>query len=218
MKCPPEGGGWGNGAGNANYTVYFSAQFSQADHALRRLVGRHPRRWPAEARGHRKPPATGTCGQRRGARRLPRNGRQAPGLLQRVRHHRRRAGLAEGRHFLCQHRRRRANLAHDIAGWDFDKVRARPGPCGPTPCRAWQSKAATTPARRSSPRPSIIRIIDPRAFPTSTASTPGPTARSTRRAASPIAPIFSGWDVFRSQYPDAHDRSSRRGQRHGQFA
>lgn len=29
MECPPEGGGWGNGDGNANYTVYFYAQFSK---------------------------------------------------------------------------------------------------------------------------------------------------------------------------------------------
>jgi len=28
MKCPPEGGGWGNGAGKADYTVYFYCQFS----------------------------------------------------------------------------------------------------------------------------------------------------------------------------------------------
>ena len=29
MKCPPEGGGWGNGLGKADYTVYFYAQFSK---------------------------------------------------------------------------------------------------------------------------------------------------------------------------------------------
>ena len=29
MKCPPEGGGWGNGAGKADYMVYFYAQFSK---------------------------------------------------------------------------------------------------------------------------------------------------------------------------------------------
>ncbi len=29
MKCTPEGGGWGNGAGKADYTVYFYAEFSQ---------------------------------------------------------------------------------------------------------------------------------------------------------------------------------------------
>jgi predicted alpha-1,2-mannosidase len=29
MKCTPEGGGWGNGDGKANYTVYFYAQFSK---------------------------------------------------------------------------------------------------------------------------------------------------------------------------------------------
>src|SRR5579872_213255 len=29
MKCTPDGGGWGNGGGKANYTVYFSAQFSK---------------------------------------------------------------------------------------------------------------------------------------------------------------------------------------------
>lgn len=29
MKCPPEGGGCGNGEGKANYTVYFYSQFSK---------------------------------------------------------------------------------------------------------------------------------------------------------------------------------------------
>lgn len=29
MQCPPDGGGWGNGTGNADYTVYFYAQFSK---------------------------------------------------------------------------------------------------------------------------------------------------------------------------------------------
>jgi putative alpha-1,2-mannosidase len=29
MKCPPEGGGWGNGEGKANYTVYFFAGLSK---------------------------------------------------------------------------------------------------------------------------------------------------------------------------------------------
>jgi len=29
MKCPPSGGGWGNGEGKADYTVYFYAQFSK---------------------------------------------------------------------------------------------------------------------------------------------------------------------------------------------
>jgi predicted alpha-1,2-mannosidase len=30
MKCTPDGGGWGNGDGKANYTVYFYAQFSKS--------------------------------------------------------------------------------------------------------------------------------------------------------------------------------------------
>jgi len=29
MKCPPEGGGWGNGDGKADYTLYFYAQFDK---------------------------------------------------------------------------------------------------------------------------------------------------------------------------------------------
>lgn len=29
MKCTPDGGGWGNGEGNADYTVYYYAQFSK---------------------------------------------------------------------------------------------------------------------------------------------------------------------------------------------
>lgn len=30
MKCPPEGGGWGNGDGKADYIVYFYAEFSRS--------------------------------------------------------------------------------------------------------------------------------------------------------------------------------------------
>ncbi|MGQ8336248.1 GH92 family glycosyl hydrolase [Sunxiuqinia sp. A32] len=29
MKCPPEGGGWGNGAGKVDYVIYFYCQFSK---------------------------------------------------------------------------------------------------------------------------------------------------------------------------------------------
>lgn len=29
MKCTPDGGGWGNGEGNSDYTVYYYAQFSK---------------------------------------------------------------------------------------------------------------------------------------------------------------------------------------------
>ena len=29
MQCTPDGGGWGNGDGKADYTVYFYAQFSK---------------------------------------------------------------------------------------------------------------------------------------------------------------------------------------------
>ncbi len=29
MKCTPDGGGWGNGEGKADYTVYYYAQFSK---------------------------------------------------------------------------------------------------------------------------------------------------------------------------------------------
>lgn len=29
MKCTPEGGGWGNGDGNARYTIYYYAQFNK---------------------------------------------------------------------------------------------------------------------------------------------------------------------------------------------
>ena len=29
MRCPPAGGGWGNGAGHADYTVYFHTVFSR---------------------------------------------------------------------------------------------------------------------------------------------------------------------------------------------
>ena len=56
MKCPPAGGGWGNGDGKANYTVYFYAQFNKPITNCGVWSADDPRRLVAQARGHRERP------------------------------------------------------------------------------------------------------------------------------------------------------------------
>ena len=125
MKCPRAGGGWGHGDGKADYTVYFSAQFSQplGDFGVWSAAISEP--WPRylqDLESGRYQEMVAQAEVRKGCREMegshlgffaefPTEG-GAQVLLK--------AGISfvsiEGA---------RANLQHDIPEWDFDQVRGQ---------------------------------------------------------------------------------------------
>lgn len=197
MKCPPTGGGWGHGDGGADYTIYFSARFSkplkQVGVWSARIVSEHA---DIESAQYREAAAHAEilegCREQEGSHlgfftEFPtRAGDQV--LLK--------AGMSfvsvEGA---------RANLNHDIAGWDFDGARRQ--------ARALWSKALSgvaiaggTPAQREIFATALYHsLIDPRAYSDVNGQYTGADHQVHRAKSFTYRTIFSGWDVFRAEYP-----------------
>jgi predicted alpha-1,2-mannosidase len=201
MKCPPEGGGWGNGDGRANYTVYFSAQFSKP---LRKFgvwsaeipAGWKRKREDIESARYRKVVAEAKvldgCREMEGDH-LGFYTEFATGGGEQVL-------LKCGISFVSVAGARQ-NLKHDIKGWNFETVHKQ--------ARALWEKALAgvaiegeTAAQREAFATALYHsMIDPRAYSDADGLYIGADGKPHRADKFTYRTIFSGWDVFRSQYP-----------------
>ena len=201
MKCPPSGGGWGNGAGKADYTVFFSAQFSRPlkefgvwsatlpdDWNRRRDDVGSARYRAAVARATVLPGCRSQEGNHLGfyAEGATREGEQL--LLK--------AGISfvsvEGA---------RENLRQDIPGWDFDGVRTQARQRWAEALSGVAIEGGTATQREIFATALYHVMIDPRAFSDANGQYTGADDKIHRTADFTYRTIFSGWDVFRAQYP-----------------
>jgi predicted alpha-1,2-mannosidase len=201
MKCPPAGGGWGNGDGKADYTVYFSARFSKPLTKFGVWSADIPADWKRkrediESPRYRKVVAAAkvleNCREMEGdhlgffTEFATKEGEQV--LLK--------CGISftsvEGA---------RANLKHDISGWNFEAVHKRA-------LASWNAALANvaiegeTDAQRETFATALYHsMIDPRAFSDVDGDYTGADHKAHKTSGFTYRTIFSGWDVFRSQYP-----------------
>jgi predicted alpha-1,2-mannosidase len=201
MKCPPEGGGWGNGEGKANYTVYFCAQFNRPISKCGVWSAAIPAGWPRkrediESRRYRDVVAAAKildgCREQEGdhlgfySEFATEEGTQV--LLK--------AGISfvsiEGA---------RQNLEHDIPGWEFDGVHARAGELWKKAFNKIAIKGGTKTQRAAFATALYHAMIDPRAYSDVNGNYTGADGRVHRAEDFTYRTIFSGWDVYRSQYP-----------------
>lgn len=202
MRCTSEGGGWGDGGGHPNYTVYFHAEFSRPvtncgvweveipDGAPRK----HQKFDAAFLKAMQSAKILPGCREKEGkhigfyTEFATKAGEQV--LMK--------AGISftsiEGA---------RKNLQSDIAGWNFDAVRAAARD-------QWNRELSRIRVDGGTPRQRTIfytamyhAMIDPRCFADVDGAypagdmdrTPQKNSRYTRRT------VFSGWDVYRSEFP-----------------
>ncbi|MEI6081543.1 MAG: GH92 family glycosyl hydrolase [Verrucomicrobiota bacterium] len=199
IVCTPEGGGWGHGRGHANFTVYYHAEFSR----------------PLKNVG---------CWSAKLPRGPYRDILQHPDFIQACQHAEILPGLREkdGQHlgFYTEFPTKAgeqvvlkagisyvsiegacANLAKEIPGWDFDAVRKQAHD-------AWNRELGRITVEGGTDAQKITfytamyhAMIDPRIFADLNGDYTGgdgkihPTSKFTKRT------IFSGWDVYRSEYP-----------------
>lgn len=200
MKCPPEGGGWGAGAGNADYTVYFWCQFSKplkdygiwsADIPDEGRKMRHIRKEPYQNAVKNAPRHKNTKemqGKHLGfyTNFITKEGEQV--LLK--------SGISfvsiEGA---------KENLEHDINHWDFDKVRQQAR-------NLWSEAIKDVSITGGSEEEKTIfytalyhTMIDPRTFSDVNGNYIGADKKIHKTSKFTYRTIFSGWDVFRSQFP-----------------
>ncbi len=201
MKCTPEGGGWGNGSGHADYTVYFYAQFSKPLQNYGVWSAAIPEGAP------RKRDDVGEESYQQ----LISQARIIPGISE-----------FEGKHigFYSEFPTKKGeqvllkagisfvsiagaenNLKSEIADWDFGKTRKAAN-------ESWnKALGKITIQSRSETQKEIFysalyhTMIDPRAFTDVDGNYVGGDKKIHHTDSFTKRTIFSGWDVFRSQMP-----------------
>jgi predicted alpha-1,2-mannosidase len=206
MLCPQSGGGWGDGAGHVNYTLHFRLECSQPFKRFgvwKTLVP--PDTFPVKTGMNvdylstdayyelvRSAQVLEGCREAEGTH-LGFYGEFAttPGKPLLIK-----AGISfvgiEGA---------RANLQHDMPGWDFDAVRR-------TGVAAWDQALAAIVVEGATQEQQAIfatamyhAMIDPRVICDADGSYVAGDGKVRRATGHTPRTIFSGWDVFRAEMP-----------------
>ncbi|WP_455664738.1 GH92 family glycosyl hydrolase [Phocaeicola sp.] len=200
MRCTPDGGGWGDGAGQGNYTAYFYCCF---DRPLKDFGV-----WSAEIPDgvERKNASNDDPAYHeyiKNARIIPQQkitqGKHLGFYTEFPTREGEQALLKCGISFVSMEGARK-NLQSDIPDWDFDGVRQRAR-------RQWDEALAGVQVEGNEKDKTIFytslyhTMIDPRCFSDVDGAYPGADGKVHQADGFVYRTIFSGWDVFRSQFP-----------------
>src|SRR5260221_3316226 len=199
MKCTPEGGGWGNGAGHANYTVYFCARCSKPF--------RHYGVWSADVPGKRTLNDVTSAAYQE----IVAHAAVQPGVKEKEGKH---LGfytefatkkdepvlLKTGISFVSMEGASR-NLNAEIKDIDFDRVLQRARDLWDSELSAMTVSGAAEDEKTCFYTALYHTLIDPRTCQDVDGNYPGGDGRPHQTAHFPKRTIFSGWDGFRSQMP-----------------
>lgn len=201
MKCTPDGGGWGNGDGHAEYTVYFYAQFSKplantgvwsaniphtANRKREAIESDYYQQWIANAT------VTKNAKQKQGKHLgwytefATKQGEQV--LMK--------AGIS----FVSIDGAKK-NLTAEITDWNFSNVHAKA-------TQLWNNALAKIKIAGATPEQDTVfytamyhTMIDPRIVTDVDGNYTGGDQKIHKASGFNKRTIFSGWDVFRSQFP-----------------
>ncbi|WP_298647038.1 GH92 family glycosyl hydrolase [uncultured Proteiniphilum sp.] len=201
MECPPEGGGWGNGDGKSDYTVYFYAQFSKPleDYGF----------WNAEipdGMSRKREVVTSDA-----YRELVSNANIENGVT----------GI-KGKHlgfftnFASQENEEvilkvgisfvdiegaRQNLEKEIPDWDFDRVHQEAYDAWNSALQKIKVKGGDDDEKKIFYTALYHTMIDPRTFEDVNGNYIGGDGEIRQSDNFTKRTVFSGWDVFRTQFP-----------------
>ncbi|WP_316744612.1 GH92 family glycosyl hydrolase [Pedobacter antarcticus] len=201
MKCTPEGGGWGNGAGKGDYTVYFYAQFSKPLKKFGFWSADIPDDWKRKLED-----VTSVRYQKRIA-----DAQILTGINEKQGKH---LGfftefdtnpgdqviLRSGISFVSIEGARN-NLNADIKHWDFDEQRNAARTVWNKSLSKIKIKGGTDQEKRVFYTAMYHTQIDPRIFSDADGKYTGGDGEIHQAKGFTKRTIFSGWDVFRSQMP-----------------
>ena len=201
MKCTPDGGGWGNGGGKANYTVYFSAQFSKPLTNFGVWSADIPDGWKRkleDIESQRYRDVVAESKVQAGCREL--EGKHL-GFFTDFTTAKDEVVLMKSGISFVSIEGARANLKHDIADWNFDRVQQQAHDSWERALAGVVIKGGTEVQREAFSTALYHSMIDPRIFSDVDGRYTGADHRVHATGDFTYRTIFSGWDVFRSQYP-----------------
>lgn len=201
MKCPPEGGGWGNGQGNADYTVYFYCQFSKpiinfgiwsADIP----AGQIRKNFEVESEAYQKIIAKAKVYEGK----TEMKGKHLGFYSEFSTKSNEEVLLKTGLSFVSTENAK-DNLMHDISGWDFEMIANQAK-------ELWSKTIDHITVEGGSETDKEIfytamyhAMIDPRIYADQNGQYMGVDGQIHRANNFTYRTIFSGWDVFRSLFP-----------------
>ncbi|MFC0518255.1 GH92 family glycosyl hydrolase [Mucilaginibacter angelicae] len=201
MKCTPDGGGWGNGDGHADYTVYFYAQFSKPLKNYGIWSAEIPDEW-----SRKLDDVTGDKYQERVA-----HAEIIKGLKEKQGKHlgfytefatkaNEQVLLKAGISFVSI-AGAKANLQTEIKDWNFDAVHQQT-------VNLWNNALSKVSIQGGTAEQKTVfytalyhTMIDPRIVSDVTGQYMGGDGKVHHTTTFKKRTIFSGWDVFRSQMP-----------------
>ncbi|WP_242691645.1 GH92 family glycosyl hydrolase [Desertivirga arenae] len=201
MKCTPDGGGWGNGDGKADYTVYFCAKFSRPLKEYGFWSADIPESW-----GRKREDVESKSYQERVAKSAILKGLKAIsgkhlGFFANF-------NTGEGEQIILKTgisyisvEGARNNLSKEIPDWNFARVQIRAK-------QLWNDALAKIEVKGGNEEEKVNfytalyhTMIDPRIFQDVDGKYPGGDGQAHSSTKFIKRTIFSGWDVFRSQMP-----------------
>lgn len=201
MKCPPEGGGWGNGAGKADYTVYFWCQFSKplTDYGV----------WSADIPDDWVRRREEVCGEP--YQELVANATVLPGVKEKQGEHlgfysnfststNEEVLLKSGISFVSVEGAR-ANLEQELPHWDFAQTKEEAQNRWEKAVNVINVKGGTQADQGIFYTAMYHTMIDPRTFSDTDGKYMAADKQVHKAEGFTYRTIFSGWDVFRSQFP-----------------
>lgn len=201
MKCTPDGGGWGDGDGHADYTVYFYAEFSKPLKTYGVWSANIPDGWSrkredVESQKYQDKIAHAT---------ILRNTKEKQGkhlgfYTEFATKDKEQVLLKAGISFISIAGAKN-NLGKEIAGWNFDAVCAQAR-------NRWNKALSKIDIQGGTPEERTVfytalyhTMIDPRIISDVDGRYPGGDGKAHYAAGFNKRTIFSGWDIFRSQMP-----------------
>jgi predicted alpha-1,2-mannosidase len=207
MRCPSSGGGWGNGDGHVNYTAYFYMEFSRPLEAFGV--------WKVDVPDDAFPVQHGQTTsyfQTDKYLELVRHGEVLAGCKEQEGNHigffAEFPSLAAGEIFKVKSgisfvsmEGARKNLSRDIPGWDFDEVRQRGRALWDDALSSIEIEGASDDERKIFYTAMYHAMIDPRTIADVDGKYMGADGEIHIADAYTPRTIFSGWDVFRGEFP-----------------
>lgn len=199
IECTPAGGGWGHGAGHVKYTMYYRAEFSRplGDFGIWRAKlpeGSHSDllQNPAFRKACENAEVVPNCRTAEG---------EHLGFYANFATH---AGetilLKAGISFVSLEGARR-NLAAEISGWDFDAVRSQARQSWAAALGRMSVTGGTEGQKTAFYTALYHAFLDPRIFSDTDGKYPGGDDQPHVASGYTKRTIFSGWDVYRSEFP-----------------
>lgn len=201
MECTPDGGGWGNGEGNADYTVYFYARFSKPldNHGFWRAD--IPDDWPRKRDDVVSEPYLRRVEEAeiiRGQTEL--EGKHLGFFSDFETHENEEITLQVGISFVDMEGAEN-NFRSEIEGKNFDQVRAEALALWDQSLSGIKVQGGTDDQKTIFFTALYHTMIDPRVYSDVDGRFIGGDKRIHEGGTYTRRTIFSGWDVFRSQFP-----------------